>query len=391
MPPELPTHDRRRFLEAAGATALALALAPDALAARPLGVAIAPAAGTAGAKGVPGPPSTFSSYQSQIYLAGMGEGRRPRLTTDLIELEARAVRRLSRRARETFLASAGGAAAVRAHARAFSAWRIVPRMFIDRAERNLNVNVLGTHSPAPVMLGPVAQQGLANPEGETASARAAAALGIPFIRSARASRSAKEVAAASGAGPRWYEVDLRRDSAVTAAALRRVRELGYTHLVVASPAPGQSWARIRGVAGRWDGPIVASGIRTAQGARTAARNGVSGIIVSPGEARPRRGSFGTVNALPAIARAVGRRLAVVFGGDIRSAPDVYKAVALGADAVLLGRPYVYGLALDGEVGVTHVLRTLLAELDLTIANAGYANLRDLGRDDLARARPVRRG
>ena len=134
----------------------------------------------------------------------------------------------------------------------------------------------------------------------------------------------------------------------------------------------------------WDGPMLLTGIQTVRDAKLAAKRGFDGIVVSNHRGGQCDGAIGSVDALPPIVDAVGDRLSVLFDSGIRTGPDTYKALALGADAVLVGRPYVYGLALDGQAGVTHVLRTLLAEFDLTLANAGYRSHRELSRDSLAR-------
>jgi isopentenyl diphosphate isomerase/L-lactate dehydrogenase-like FMN-dependent dehydrogenase len=134
----------------------------------------------------------------------------------------------------------------------------------------------------------------------------------------------------------------------------------------------------------WDGPILLMGVETVRSAKLAAKRRFDGVVVSNHRARRSDGSIGTVDALPPIVDAIGNRLAVLFDSGIRTGPDTYKALALGADAVLVGRPYVYGLALDGQAGVTHVMRTLLAEFDLTLANAGYPSHGQLSRASLAR-------
>ena len=374
-------HTRRQFIGSAGSAAATTVLAPGALAA---GGAAPRSARPAGAP--PAAPSSYFTYQSEIYLKGMTQAQVPRITTNLSKLEARAAEVLDRRARRYILAGAGGAATARANARAFRGWRIVPRMFIDRAERDVSASILGTRMPAPVIFAPVGRQKLAHPDGELASSRAAADLGLTYIHSARASRSIEAVAAAAGAGPRWYQLDWPGEGALDLSSLRRARAAGCTHLLIDSPPPGRSWRPLRRIRRSWDGPILLRGVRTAGDAKLAARRGFDGIVVSNhGVGRPDR-ALGSVHALPRIADAVGGRLAVLFDSGVRTGTDTYKALALGADAVLVGRPYVYGLALDGEAGVRHVLRTLLAEFDLTLATAGYRTHRKLGRADLARVR-----
>jgi L-lactate dehydrogenase (cytochrome) len=154
--------------------------------------------------------------------------------------------------------------------------------------------------------------------------------------------------------------------------------------VLSPPRPGQGWEALAAIRKAWDGPIVLGGIQTAPDARMAVRRGLDGIVVS--NERGRRGSdpAGTIHVLPRIADAVGGKVAVLFGSGVRTATDVYRALALGAEAVVIGRPYVHGLALGGEAGVRHMLRTLLAELDITLAIAGVANQRHLGRSALIR-------
>jgi L-lactate dehydrogenase (cytochrome) len=371
---------RRQFLGSVGSAAATTVLVPSALAAVP-----APVRARSTQAATLGPPSTYAGYQSEIYLNGMVRGTTPAFTTNLTELPGAAGEVLSRRAEQHLLAEAGGREAVRANARAYRAWRIVPRMFLDRDERYLNATILGTTMPAPVLLGPVARQRLAHPDGEAAGARAAAALGLTYVHSSRASAPIGEVAAAAGAGSRWFALDWPGgDGELEAAPLAAAQAAGCTHLVLTPPRPGARWSALAAVRRAWNGPVLVTGIQTVEDARSAARRGVEGIVVS--NARGRRGErpVGTLDALPRIADAVGGRVTVLFDSGIRTGTDVYKALALGADAVFVGRPYVYGLALDGEAGVRHVLRTLLAELDLTLANAGKADHRDLRRDALMR-------
>jgi isopentenyl diphosphate isomerase/L-lactate dehydrogenase-like FMN-dependent dehydrogenase len=238
--------------------------------------------------------------------------------------------------------------------------------------------------PAPVILAPVGRQRLAHGDGEPASARAAAGLGLTYVHSARSSASVDEVAAAAGAGSRWFHAEWPRGDEPDLGALRRARVAGCTHLLLTAPQAGRSWTPLRAVRRAWAGPVLLTGIQSVRDAKLAAGRRVDGIVVS--NHRVRRGDrpIGTIDALPAIADAVGDRLAVLFDSGIRTGTDAYKALALGADAVLVGRPYVHGLALDGQAGVTHVLRTMLAELDFTLANAGQRSLAKLGRAALTR-------
>ena len=300
---------------------------------------------------------------------------KPIFTTNLSDLEAAAAKVLSEAARRHLLAWAGGAAAVRANARALRAWRIVPRMFIDRDERDLSATVLGVTMPAPVILGPVGDQALAHADGEAATARAAAALGLTYVHSSHSSTSVEGVAVAAPTGSRWFGLDWPDGDGPDLALLGRARLAGCTHLVLSPPQPGKGWAALAAIRKAWDGPIVLGGIQTVPDARTAVRRGFDGIVVSNERGRRGPDPAGTIDVLPRIADAVGGKVAVLFGSGVRTGTDVYRALALGAEAVVIGRPYVHGLALGGEAGVRHMLRTLLAELDITLAIAGVGKER----------------
>ena len=381
----MPDQTRRQFLEVAAATAAVTLLAPPAHAAPRVATGAATPRLLADSPLPVGPGAPYGSYQSEIYIAGMSADVEPIFTTNLSDLEAAAEDVLSEAARRHLLVWAGGAAAVRANARALSAWRIVPRMFIDRAERDLTTTVLGVTMPAPVILGPVGRQAKAHPDAEIGTARAAAGLELVYVHSSRASRSPEEVAAAAPDGPRWFGLDWPDGDGPDTVLLTRAQAAGYTHLVLSPPQPGQGWAALKAIRNAWDGPIVLGGIQNVPDARMAVRRGLDGIVVSNERGRRGPGVAGTIHVLPQIADAVGGKLAVLFGSGVRTGPDVYRALALGAEAVLVGRPYVYGLALEGEEGVRHVLRTLLAELEINLTIAGVGHHRDLAPSALVRA------
>jgi L-lactate dehydrogenase (cytochrome) len=383
----------------------------------------------------------FGDHQVAIYAAGMFAGQVPTWTTDLTSLEPHAAEVLAPEALGYIVPSAGGGSTARANVAAFERWRIVPRMLRDHAARDLSTTVLGTPMAAPVLLGPVGVQTLAHPEGELATARAAAALGLTYVHSTQAGHSIEQAAEANGDGQRWYQLYWPTHDELCESFLARAKAAGYTTLVLTvdttilgwrprdldrgylpflanegianyttdpvfnamlekpaeeDPAaagitfagvfanPGLSWEQLPWLRERWDGPIVLKGIQHADDARRAVDAGVQGIVVSNHGGRQVDGAVASLDCLSPIAEAVGEDLTVLFDSGVRSGPDVMKALALGADAVLLGRPYLYGLALGGQEGVEHVLRCLLGELDLTLANAGCSTLADLTPEMLQR-------
>jgi lactate 2-monooxygenase len=376
-------------------------------------------------------------------LGARGSMPATKIPRDLSQLEHRAAQVLDPEPLAYILAGAGDRGTTRANAKAFRQWRIKPRKTRNRAAPDLSSTVLGTRMPAPVLFAPLGVQTLAHPDGELASARAAADLKLTYIHSTQSAYSMEEVAAANGRGSRWYQLYWPTDDELAVSFLRRARAADYTHLVITLdttllgwrpldldrgyspflenlgianftsdpvfqrrlkvPAdvdpvaagvafasvfqnPGLSWKQLPLIRKNWDGPILLKGIQSVQDAKLAAKHGIDGIVVSNHGGRQVDGAIASLDALPPIVDAVGNRLAVLFDSGIRTGRDAYKALALGADAVLIGRPYIYGLGLDGQAGATRVMRTLLAELDRTLAGNGYRSHRELSRASLARVR-----
>ncbi|GGV36980.1 oxidoreductase [Actinomadura cremea] len=373
--------------------------------------------------------SGLADFQNSIYLQGLGDVVPP-LPTDLTKLEGRAERALSAQAFGYVAGSAGSEATARANRAAFDRRRIVPRMLRDVAERDLSVDVLGTAMPSPVLLGPIGVLSIMHPEGELAVARAAAAEGVPMVLSTAASHTMEDVAEAGGEGPRWYQLYWPKDRDLAASFLERAEAAGYTALVVtldtftmawrprdldqaylpflrgigvanyfADPVfqravggpvtdanrdtallhwvanfgnPSLTWDDLRFLREHWDGPIALKGIQHPDDARRAVDAGMDGVIVSNHGGRQVDGAIASLDALPGVVDAVGDRTTVLFDSGIRTGADAVKALALGAKAVLLARPYAYGLALGGQAGVQHVLRCFQAEMELTMALAGIS-------------------
>lgn len=384
--------------------------------------------------------SGFSNYAAEIYLGGLG-GITPALPTNPAELEDSAREVMQPGPFGYVAGSAGAEATARANREEFDRWRIVPRMLRDATSRQLSTTLLGTVSPAPLALAPIGVQSIVHPEGELATARAAAALGVPMILSTAASYSIEEVAQANGDGPRWFQLYWPNDPEVCASFLDRARNSGYSVLVVtldtwilgwrprdldraylpflrgigtavyfsdpvfraglAKPpeedvqaavlrwlpmftGTDHTWDQLPFLREHWDGPIVLKGIQHVDDARRAAAAGVDGVVVSNHGGRQVDGAIGSLAALPGIVAAVGDQVEVLFDSGVRTGADVVKALALGARGVLLGRPWVYGLAQQGEDGVRHVVRSVLADFETTMALSGNRTLADLGADTLRR-------
>jgi lactate 2-monooxygenase len=381
----------------------------------------------------------FADFQLEIYGAGV-TGATPKRPVAIAELEARAQEALSPQAFGYVAGGAGAERTMAANREAFERWRIVPRMLRDVSVRDLSTTVLGTAMPAPVMLAPIGVQSIVHPQAELATGRAAAAVGVPFILSTAASNSIEDVAQAVGDASRWYQLYWPTERDLAASFVGRAQAAGYAAIVVTLDTWLLGWRprdlghaylpflKGEGVANylgdpvfragleqspeadpeaaiarwtrqfanacvTWDDlawlreqttlPIVLKGIVHADDARLAVDAGVDGLIVSNHGGRQVDGAIGALDALPAVREAVGPELPVLFDSGVRGGADILKALALGADAVCIGRPFVWGLALDGQAGVEHVLRCLLAELDLTLALSGHTHVGQLGPDTLA--------
>lgn len=383
---------------------------------------------------------SFASYQFGIYFEGL-KARKPTMPMRVEDMEARARERLDETA-YWYVAGGAGEDTMRANREAFDRWRIVPRMLRDVAERDLSTTVLGQELIAPLMLAPIGVQEIVHPEGELAAARGAADVGIGKVQSTVASNPLERIGEAMAEVPHWFQLYWPRDDRITRSLLQRAEQAGFSALVVtldtrllawrerdldnaylpflegkglanyfSDPVfreslekapeedlsaairrwseiysdPGQTWDDLAFLRDNTRLPIVLKGIVHPDDARRAADLGMDGIVVSNHGGRQVGGAIGALEALPAIADAVGSRLDVLFDSGIRHGEDILKAVALGAKAVLLGRPYIWGLGLEGQAGVSTVLQRLLADLDLNLALSGYARIADVGPEALWRS------
>jgi lactate 2-monooxygenase len=319
----------------------------------------------------------------------------------------------------------------RADRDAFDRWSIVRRGPGHIGNPDLSTTVLGINWPAPLFLSPIAYHTLAHPEGELATARAAAGTGLPFILSMFSSVEMEQVARVMGDSPRWLQLYLPVDMNLLSSFVRRAETTGYSALVVTIDMPmmrperhqiphlighgignfladpvfrsalreppeqnlsGAGLEAVRMVLGgpiKWDRvwklrqitrlPILLKGILQPDDAVRAMRLGVNGIIVSSHGGLAGNGRTGALSALPAIREATSGRIPVLIDSGVRSGADVLKAIALGASAVGIGRPYIFGLAADGERGVRKTLDGLIVDLARQLILSGYRSVKEVDR------------
>jgi lactate 2-monooxygenase len=372
-----------------------------------------------------------SQVQNALYLSGGAEW--PLTAADW---EAAARERLGPGPFGYIAGGAGSEATMRANLEAFERCRLRPRMLRGNVERDLSVEMLGVRSPVPFLLAPIGVLSIAHPDAELGVARAARATGVPMILSSAASTSLEAVAAELGETPRWYQLYWFADRGLVGSIVDRAGAAGYSAIVVTLDTlllgwrprdlrlgylpflqgeglaqffsdPGfrasldeppeddvltasvralsvfsnlaLTWADLAWLRERTELPILVKGVLTAEDARIALEHGVDGLVVSNHGGRQVDGSVAALDALVEVREAVGAGPTVLMDSGIRSGSDVIKAVALGASAVLLGRPYAYGLAVGGQAGVEAVIRQLAAELDITLALVGAHAVRDLDR------------
>jgi lactate 2-monooxygenase len=386
-------------------------------------------------------PSWGLKRQMEIYRWGLA-GKKPAQPVSVDELEQKAKAVLSTKAFDYVAGSAGSEATARANRDAFGRWRIVPRLLRDVSHRDLAVDVLGLKLRAPVMLAPIGVQSILNKEGELAVARAARALQVPMILSTVSSYSIEEVAGALGDTPRWFQLYWPRDDALAASFISRAELAGYSAIVVTldtyllawrdrdlanaylpfldgdglanyfsdpvfrasvgedpllNPVaaityfgqvfsdPARTWGDLEKLCRSTRLPVLVKGVLHPDDARRAVDNGAAGVIVSNHGGRQLDGALPALEALPTIVDAIGDRAPILFDSGIRRGSDVFKAIALGARSVLLGRPYAFGLAVGGEQGVYDVLANLIADIDLTLGLCGCATLTEVSRANLVEA------
>lgn len=385
-------------------------------------------------------PDDFGSYQYEIYIQGL-LGETPEQPLRLADLEALARERLDPRAWGYVAGGASSEDTMAENLAAFRRWRLLPRMLAGVAQRDVSTTVCGTELAAPVILAPIGVMSILHEEGELAVARAAQATGTAMCLSTAASNTIEDVADALGDTPRWFQLYWPADGELARSFVDRAGSRGYSAVVVTldtmllgwrprdlntaylpflqsegianylsdpvfrasldSPPeedPGaavmrwseifsdasKTWEDLAALVDDIDLPVLCKGVLSPQDARRAVDAGVSGIVVSNHGGRQVDGAIATLDALPAVVEEVGEEVDVVLDSGVRTGSDALKALALGAKAVMLGRPYTWGLAVGGQAGVEQAVKGFLADVDLALALSGHRSIAELGPDSMVR-------
>lgn len=351
----------------------------------------------------------------------------------LDDYEARARANLPGQAFDYFAAGAGAEITLRENRQAFDALRLRPRVLVPVGRREMSITLFGRTLPSPFVVAPVAFQKMAHPDGELATVRACAAAGAVFVASTVATCGLEEIGAATSA-PKWFQLYVFQDRGVTRSLVERAEAAGYAAIQVTADVPvmGRREADVRNCFSLPEGltvknlegaghgcmnsdgidsgpalytrylfdpdlswrdiewlrsitrlPVLVKGVLRGDDADRAISHGAAGVVVSNHGGRQLDTVIPTARALPEVVDAVAGRGAVIVDGGIRRGTDIIKALALGANAVQVGRPVLWGLAVGGEAGVTRVLNLLRDELDNAMALCGCPTIGNIGRDLIA--------
>ena len=388
----------------------------------------------------PRPAAPYGDLQLDIYLAGLS-GTVPSLPMSFAELESRAAHALPPSVLSYVAGGAGDEHTQRANVAAFSQWGLMPRMLVGASERDLSVDLFGLRLPSPVFLAPIGVIGLCAQDGhgDLATAEAAAGLTVPMVASTLSADPMEEVAKRLGPAPGFFQLYTPTDRELAESLVGRAEQAGFKAIVVTldtwitgwrprdlatsnfpqlrgaclanytsdpvfrvrlAQSPDENpmaavahWAGVFGNPLTWNDlpwlrsltslPLILKGICHPDDARRALDAGADAVYVSNHGGRQANGGLAAIDCLADVAAAVPD-VPVLFDSGVRSGTDVVKALALGATAVGIGRPYAYGAALGGTDGIVHVLKTILAEADLLMAVDGYPTVADLSPDAIRR-------
>ncbi|KAI0136311.1 FMN-dependent dehydrogenase [Xylariales sp. AK1849] len=393
-----------------------------------------------------GPP-TYGDYQLSLYAKGIFGGTKPEITTDPNKLREQAKNVMKPEAFNYIAGGAGEGATMDANRLAFRQWKIIPRMLRPSMPRDLKVELFGDTYETPVLMAPVGVQSVYHEDREIGTASACAELKVPYIMSTASTSTFEEIAEASGDNPHWFQLYWPMDDEITGSILRSAKAAGFKVLVVtldtatmawrpadldctflpfvvgegntvgftdpvfrrkfaekndgdtpedstmlasrywiseAFSGTSHPWEDLELLKKHWDGPIVLKGIQDPRDAVIALQAGMSGIVVSNHGGRQCDGAVGSLDMLPEIVKTVGDKMTVMFDSGIRTGADIVKALSLGAKAVLVSRPVMYGLGIGGRDGAQHVLASMLADLDQTLGLAGVQSVAELSKRNLRR-------
>ncbi len=377
----------------------------------------------------------FGDYQTAIYFAGLS-GVIPKYPVDFATLKARAEMAMPPSLLNYVQGGCGDEHTQDLNARAFQNWGMVPRMLVDTTKRDLSIELFGNRLASPLFMSPIGVTGMCTQDGhgDLAAARAAAETGVPLTISTLTNDPMEDIAKAAQSTPTFFQLYTPKNEELAASLVRRAEAAGYKAIIVTLdtwvtgwrprdlnaanfpqlrghvlqnyftdpvfrtllgknpeddlPGAVMLWASLFGKVLTWDDlawlrsltklPIALKGICHPDDARRAVDAGIDAIYCSNHGGRQANGGIAAIDMLPDVVAAAGST-PVLFDSGIRSGTDVVKAIALGATAVGVGRPYAYGLALGGAEGAAHVLKSILAEADLLMAVNGYPTIADIRR------------
>ncbi|RFU75932.1 fmn-dependent dehydrogenase [Trichoderma arundinaceum] len=390
--------------------------------------------------GPPKDTSQYASHIAAIYHDGVFANQLPIVTTNPVALEDHAREVMSETAFGYIYGGAGEMSTMDANRLAFRQWKLIPRCLKPCCPRSLDVELFGVTYKSPVIMAPVGVQGFFHPHGEKGLVEACTELRIPYILSTAATSTIEDIGDACGAHPHWYQLYWPKDNEITVSLLTRAQKSGYSTLVVTldtvavawrphdldianlpfltgtgnavgfsdpvfrakfsdmthgdtpegNPVAASkywigevfsgehhSWEDLQLLRNNWNGPIVLKGIMCADDARLAYQYGIDGIVVSNHGGRQLDGAVASLEMLPEIVEAVGNKMTILFDSGIRTGADIMKALALGADAVFVARPVLYGFGIAGKEGAKSVLAGLLADLDQSMKISGFSSIKEL--------------
>ncbi|WP_256757551.1 alpha-hydroxy-acid oxidizing protein [Cohnella sp. WQ 127256] len=377
---------------------------------------------------------TIHSEDIQMSIYQSGDESARLLPVSFEEWETRAKKHLSASSFGYVYGAAGAGHTHQGNVDAFQAYRLRPRICCDISKCELSTNLFGAQLPVPFLLAPIGVNTILHSDGEVAPAKAAAKLGVPYILSNVSSIPMEKVAEAMGNAIRWFQLYPPKDHDLTISFLQRAEAAGYSAIVVTVDSTllgwretdlqnaylpfltGQgmgnyftdpvfcsmlqeppdknskaavlkaleegnntcfTWAELDFIRGQTKLPLLIKGITHPSDALMAMAHGVDGIIVSNHGGRQLDGAIATLESLPLIYEAIQGKIPILMDSGIRRGADILKAIALGATAVLVGRPYAYALAVAGEIGVQEVIQNLIAETELQLAISGRSCIQEV--------------